>query len=79
MAWRSQQSFRRQVFLNPAPLDVSPLFLLVLPEDLINFHKQIPPQEQIPARVYLGRVTLVTLSPGRPFYQAWESQARVGN
>lgn len=79
MAWRSQQSFRSQIFLNPFPLDVSPLFILVLPEDLINFHKQIPPQEQTPAWVYLGRVTLVTLSPGRPFYQAWESQARVGN
>lgn len=39
---------------------------LVLPEDLINFQKQIPSQEQIPARVYLGRETLATLSPGRP-------------
>lgn len=57
----------------PSPLDVSPFFLLVLPEGLINFHKQIPPQEQIPTQVYLGRVTLATLCPGLG------TLARVGN
>lgn len=51
-------------FPESLPLDLSLLFLSVLPEDLVSFHKQIPPQEPTPAAGYQGPEALVTLSPG---------------
>lgn len=51
-------------FPESLPLDLSLLFLSVLPEDLVSFHKQIPPQEPTPAAGCRGPEALVTLSPG---------------